>query len=212
VGGYRFAQKTRQNKNLQPRSDSIGPEKTLVNFDRSTGYRSALPVALRELLLMMRDFEWPKAEQEADEELLRHIRERGCHILTGGGDKDNPPYAFSVGLSLNYSQAEIIVFGMAPLLAARAIDTVCSRATFGKKFIDGDISSDVIRGSKVCFVDVPPEVYEKYLGAALWFYQNWPEPFPCLQLVWSDGEGRFPWEAGFDEALKKDQPILRAVS
>jgi hypothetical protein len=161
---------------------------------------------------MFRDFEWPKAEQEADETLIRHILERGCHILTGGGDKEDPPYAFSVGLSLNYSQAEIIVFGMAPLQAARAIDTVCSRATFGKKFIDGDISSEVIRGSKVCFVEVSPEVYGKYMGAALWFYQNWPEPFPCLQLVWSDSEGRFPWEAGFDAALKKEQPILRAVS
>ncbi|MBU6458128.1 MAG: DUF4262 domain-containing protein [Bradyrhizobium sp.] len=161
---------------------------------------------------MFRDFEWPIAQEEADEALLRNIRERGCHILTGGGDNENPPYAFSVGLALNYAQAEIIVFGMAPLQAARAIDTVCSRATFGKKFIDGDISSDVIPGRKACFVEVPVEFYEKYLGAALWFYQNWPEPFPCLQLVWSDSEGRFPWEAGFDPALRKDQPILRGVS
>jgi uncharacterized protein DUF4262 len=39
-----------------------------------------------------------------------------------------------------------------------------------------------------------------------------PRPFPCLQLVWPDSDGRFPWQAGFDASLKKYQPLLKTFS
>jgi hypothetical protein len=161
---------------------------------------------------MFKDFKWPKPEEEADETLIKNVRERGCHILGVAGDKDEPPFSFSIGLALNYGQAEIVIFGMAPSKAAQIINIVRDDAAKGKKYADGDISSDILLNGNVCFVEVPLQLYPKYLGTAVWFYRKSPRPFPCLQLVWPDREGRFPWETGFDPIMKRDQPILKTLS
>ena len=161
---------------------------------------------------MFDDFKWPEPEEEADEILIRNVRERGCHILGVGGEKGSPPFAFSIGLALNYAQAEIIIFGLAPSKAAKIINIVRDEATSGKKYVDGDVSSDILVSGKVCFIEVPLDLYGEYLGTAIWFYRKSPRPFPCLQLVWPERDGRFPWETGFDAALKIDQPVLRSIS
>jgi hypothetical protein len=44
------------------------------------------------------------------------------------------------------------------------------------------------------------------LGWSRWFYGG--DAFPCLQIVWSDRDGRFPWQSGFDPALAGLQPDL----
>ena len=40
--------------------------------------------------------------------------------------------------------------------------------------------------------------YPDYLGWSRWFYGG--DDFPCLQIVWPDREGVFPWEETFDPA------------
>ena len=77
---------------------------------------------------MFKDFQWPKPEEEADEILIRNVRERGCHIL---GVDPHPPFSFSIGLALNYGQAEIVTFGMAPSQAAQIINIVRDDAASG---------------------------------------------------------------------------------
>jgi hypothetical protein len=34
------------------------------------------------------------------------------------------------------------------------------------------------------------------------------QPFPAMQLVWPDEQGRFPWESGYDERFFKLQRLL----
>ena len=97
-------------------------------------------------------------------------------------------------------------------MASNVINGVRDEAHSGKKYADGDVSSDIFVGLKACFVEVPFEQYPEYLGTALWFYRKSPQPFPCLQLVWPDRSGRFPWESGCDARLRKDQPILKSIS
>jgi hypothetical protein len=63
----------------------------------------------------------------------------------------------------------------------------------GKKFFDGSISDDLLdEGYKACFWQVPYDVYRDYLGTACWFYAPSCIAFPCLQIIWSDRNGRFP--------------------
>jgi hypothetical protein len=158
---------------------------------------------------MFENFQWPKAEEEADEKLIRNVREHGCHILNVDA---RPPFSFSIGLALNYGHAEIVIFGIDPSVASRIINTVRDQAAVGKKYVDGDLSSDILVGLNVCFLEVPLELYGEYLGTAIWFYQRSPRPFPCLQLVWPDRAGRFPWESGCDAGIRRDQPILKSIS
>jgi hypothetical protein len=161
---------------------------------------------------MFKDFKWPEPEEEADKILIRNVRERGCHIQRIAPEKDSPPYAFSIGLALNYGQAEIILFGMSPSNASAIINIVRDDAAAGKKYVDGDVSSDILVNGKVCFIEVPLQLYDTYLGMAIWFYRKSPRPFPCLQLVWPDQHGRFPWETGCDPDARRDQPLLRSIS
>ncbi len=161
---------------------------------------------------MLDKFEWPKPEHEADETLIRNVRKHGCHIMDIMADEQGPGYAFSIGLFLNYGHPEIMVFGLDGKDAAAFINEICERAVKGQRYAAGDVIDDLVAGDRFCFVDVPLRRYDEYLGTAIWFYAKSPRPFPCLQLVWSDHDGRFPWDAKFDPSMKSWQPLMSSFS
>jgi hypothetical protein len=164
---------------------------------------------------MSYEFEWRKPESEADETIFHNVRKHGCHIVSIPRDEQGPGpgYAFSIGLFANYSHPELVIFGLRSDISAKIINDVRDYAAAGHKFVDGDISDDILKdGYKVCFWDVPLEAYDNYLGTAIWFYANSPRPFPCLQIIWQDRHGRFPWETGCIPEVKADQPLLRSFS
>jgi hypothetical protein len=157
-------------------------------------------------------FEWPKPEGEADETIFHNIRQHGCHIVGILRDEQGPQYAFSVGLFANYGHAEIVIFGLRSDTALTVINDIRDRAASGHKFAAGDVCDDILEGHKVCFCEVPLPAYDCYLGTAIWFYAKSPRPFPCLQMVWPDRYGRFPWDPGCVPEVKADQPLLRSFS
>ncbi|AMU18382.1 hypothetical protein BJL96_15195 [Burkholderia cenocepacia] len=55
---------------------------------------------------------------------------------------------------------------------------------------------------------VKPAHYEAHLGWNRWFYGN--DAFPCVQLLWPDRNGIFPWQPEADDALNAAQPRLFA--
>jgi Domain of unknown function (DUF4262) len=159
---------------------------------------------------MLDKFEWPKVEDEADEIVIRNVRKHGCHIV--GIWDGEPPYVFSIGLFLNYHQPEIVIFGLDGRDSAAIINDVRDRAAKGQRYTAGDVSDELLVGYRACFVDVPLQRYDEYLGTAIWFYYKSPRPFPCLQMVWPDRDGRFPWDTKFDPLLKARQPLLSSFS
>ena len=161
---------------------------------------------------MLDSFEWPKPDGKPDEVLFRNVREHGCHLMGIAAEAQAPAYVFSIGLYLNYAHAELVLFGLDPKDACAVINAVRDRAAAGQRYIAGDICDDLPLERKVCFVEVPLRAYDAYLGTAIWFYAKLPRPFPCLQIVWPDEEGRFPWETGYDASLKTYQPVLRPLS
>ncbi|MGH6679571.1 MAG: DUF4262 domain-containing protein [Bradyrhizobium sp.] len=172
------------------------------------GLRSANPPYGPAGNTMLDNFKWPKIEHEADKVVIRNVRESGCHIV--GIPNGDPEFAFSIGLFLNYDHPEIIIIGLDGDDAAVIINDIRDRAAKGRKFSDGDICDDLLADHKVCFVEVPLEAYANYLGIAIWFYEKLSRPFPCLQMVWPDREGRFPWDPGAGEDFKKYQAVLGA--
>jgi hypothetical protein len=91
---------------------------------------------------MQDQFEWPEPEHEADKILLRNVRNRGCHI-TGIPDA-NPPFSFSIGLHLTYGHPELIIFGQRAETAQAIINLIRDRVQSGHRFVDGDISDDLL--------------------------------------------------------------------
>ena len=159
---------------------------------------------------MREQSEWPEPEHEADEVILRNVRDHGCHIV--GIPGANPPFAFSIGLHLNYEHPELIIFGQRAETAQAIINLIRDGVASGHQFVDGDVADDVLEnGYKLGFWQVPLDVYREYLGTAIWFYQKSRFAFPCLQVIWQDVNRRFPWEAECSPAVKKDQPLLKKM-
>ena len=159
---------------------------------------------------MQDKFEWPEPEHEADKVLFRNVRNHGCHIV--GIPDAVPPFAFSIGLFLNYGHPELIIFGQRSENAQAIINLVRDRAAEGRKFVDGDISGDLLEnGYKLGFWQVPFKAYPEYLGTAIWFYSKSRLAFPCLQVIWQDVNRRFPWEGECISDVKADQPLLKRM-
>ncbi|MGX4769920.1 DUF4262 domain-containing protein [Bradyrhizobium guangdongense] len=159
---------------------------------------------------MQNQFAWPEPEHEADHVIVRNVRNHGCHIT--GIQDGNPPFAFSIGLYLNYGHPELIIFGQSAQNAQAIINLIRDRAAAGHKFADGDISEDLLEnGDKLGFWTVPFGAYPDYLGTALWFYRKARLAFPCLQIVWQDVDRHFPWEAECAPAVRRDQPLLKMI-
>jgi hypothetical protein len=135
--------------------------------------------------------EWPEPEHEADKVILANVRNHGCHIA-GIPDAD-PPFAFSIGLFLNYGHPELIIFGQRSENAQAIINLARDRVADGHKLVDGDISGDFLENDyELCFWQVPMKAYPEYLGTAIWFYSKSRLAFPCLQSYGRTSIGAFP--------------------
>lgn len=121
-----------------------------------------------------------------------------------------PTFAYSIGLYLNHLHPEIMVFGLSESQAKGTINRVCQLVSDGAVFGDGAVTEEVLESFPVSFLSVPKDQYRDHLGFALWFYRSLrPSASPCLQLVWPDKKGSFPWQEGFDPTLVSLQPLLR---
>jgi hypothetical protein len=135
------------------------------------------------------------------------VTEHGWAISGRHGDADAPPWAYSVGMWLTCQVPELVLCGLPVENAATIINAI------GGRIADGaDVGSDEVLD------DVCPAPLALRPVAASWrapggllavsdsFYGMVRPPY--LQVVWSDRDGRFPWERGFQQAFDRMQPLL----
>jgi hypothetical protein len=159
---------------------------------------------------MIKDFILPAAEDSRDEKLLADIDEYGLHILGIMSEEDEPEYAFSVGLYYSYSHPEIVIMGLNSNTAKCIINDIAELIENGATFEICSLYDEIVKGYPVAFIEVNISNYREYLGYANWFYSSLPSPYPALQMVWPDKEGKFPWQDGYDEHFRSLQPLLNA--
>ncbi|GGL16124.1 DUF4262 domain-containing protein [Deinococcus radiotolerans] len=149
-------------------------------------------------------------ETDFDSSVLHHIKQRGWSVLTIPEDAEGPGFAFTVGLWANCQHPELILIGQ-PTAAMQAGLSAASQAIHDRqqRYSAGYTTPDLLAGHLCQFIPVPPASYRDYLGYALRLYGN--EEFPVLQCVWSDHQGRFPWQPGASDALREQQPTLGSV-
>ena len=162
---------------------------------------------------MLANFTWPKPSDSGDEKVLSDVRNFGCHIVSVLADEHGPGFAFTIGLHLNFGHPEVIIFALKQEVAGGVLNHICDLARGGSAFTAGATSDELLEGLPVTFLEVGLEHYRDHLGFALWFYRSLlPDHFPCLQLVWPDKSGVFPWQEGFDESYRHLQPLLGRVA
>ena len=141
-----------------------------------------------------------------DRKLLDDVDEYGVHIVHVPEDDEGPGFSFTVGLWHNFEQPEVIVFGLPEPVAHELLNALADAADEGQKFLADQRHESLLVGYPVRFVAVPKAQFDEFLGSAVWAYGG--DDFGCVQLVWPDKQGRWPWEPGVREGFAESQPVL----
>jgi hypothetical protein len=138
---------------------------------------------------------------------LSNIREHGWFGVHVPADEEGPGFAFTSGFWVNAGHAELILFSINNDVAQAVFWDLFRDAQRGERLPVGRRIEGVFgRGVPAYAFRVARRHYAGFLGWSRWFHRG--DDFPCLQLVWPDRAGRFPWETGFDAAFAGDQPDL----
>jgi hypothetical protein len=148
----------------------------------------------------------PDALDEAEQSFVAKIREHGWFRTSIFGEEEAPGYAFTTGFWVNASQPELIIFSMKNETAHSVLWDLFRDAKSGQALPVGKRTDAVFANLPAYAFPVARRHYRDLLGWSWWFYGG--GDFPCLQIVWPDRDGRFPWQPDFDVEFAGDQPDL----
>lgn len=151
--------------------------------------------------------EHAKPDEESKKAILENIKKYGCHLVSIEADNYLPAFVYSIGLYKNFRHPEIICFGLKNDVMGFLLNHACDLIKNGETLTTDKFYSGFLQDYAIQFLDVDKAYYPDYFGYAGWFY-NMSFDFPVLQLVWSDKQQKFPWEADFNPDWKFRQPLL----
>ena len=140
-----------------------------------------------------------------DREFVSIVREHGWHHMTVAPDEAGPGFSYTTGFWLS-GFPEIIVFAFKQEIASDVLWHMFRSQKSGNSYPVSVVTNDIFDNLPACLLPVSTRNYPDYLGWNRWFYGG--DTFSCLQLVWTDREGRFPWQAGFASEFEGKQPDL----
>ena len=131
-------------------------------------------------------------------------RSIGFFTTSVGAGDGQPSFTYTTGFWLTLKAPEIITFALkgGHDLAWNLFRDLKDGAVLPV----GRPVANVLEDFSVYFFPMAERKYSGYLNWSRWFYNG--TAFPCLQMVWPDKKGLFPWQDGFDEAFRGDQPDL----
>jgi len=134
------------------------------------------------------------------------LEEWGWFVMKVFTTDSEPAFAYSLGLYERFKHPEIILFGLDLDVMHRLINDAAEQIRQGERYEVGRRYDDLLAGYGCEFRQVDSKHCRRLLTYAFWYYKG--SAFPALQLIWPDPEGRFPWDAGFEERFRSFQPNL----
>ncbi|MGA0877839.1 MAG: DUF4262 domain-containing protein [Ilumatobacteraceae bacterium] len=127
-----------------------------------------------------------------------------------GSDPPRPGYAYSIGVPMTFGFPEIAVFGLTPVAVKGLVDLVLDQAGAGVDIPLGVPLVGLFDNDLRC-VFAPVDLGEH--GMLFETARRWHggATFDLVQLLWPDRSGWLPFEAGFDPALLRAQPVIGRV-
>lgn len=141
-----------------------------------------------------------------EKSFVAKIREHGWFNTSVSGDDEGSGFSYTSGLWVNARQPEVIMFSMKREIAHDVFWDLFRDAQAGQGLKQGVQTDQVFANFPAYVFPVAKRYYREYLGWNRWLYAG--DDFPCLQIVWPDRDGVFPWQAGFDPKFADDQPDL----
>lgn len=121
-------------------------------------------------------------------------------------DGEGPDFSYSTGFTLNHGYPEIILFSLPQEVSHNVLQDFCREMEAGHKPPVGSKVSGIFQHADAVLFPVAKAAYPEHLGWNRWFCDG--DSFDCLQLIWPDQGGKFPWEDGFSSKLADSQPDL----
>ncbi len=149
----------------------------------------------------------PTAELSSGERsFVGNVREHGWVTTGVAADDEGPGFSYTTGFWVSAGQPEMIIFSLRDDIAHDVFWSLFRDAKSGAELPVGRRLEEVFGNAPAYVFRVAKKHYANLLGWSRWFYGG--DDFPCLQVVWPDPGGRFPWDSGFDATFKADQPDL----
>jgi len=135
---------------------------------------------------------------------LNHMRDlidlNGWAVQTVARERDFPPWAYTVGLTL-YGQPELVVTGMPEAPAGELLNSVASHVLHAEAPRPGE-QVELVGGPLIEIVEVAEP--SAHLNVAVEFYGPGVR---ALQIVHADDRGQWPWSAWY-RGVRGGQPVL----
>jgi hypothetical protein len=148
----------------------------------------------------------PDTLDDGEQKCVASVRKHGWFCTSVHGEAGYPGFSYTTGLWLSTGKPEFILFGMPGSIAYDVLSDLFHISREGRDLPTGTRTNEVFANLPAYAFPVAKRYYPDHLGWCGWFYDS--GNFPCLQIVWPDRAGVFPWEAGFDKAFAKDQVDL----
>jgi hypothetical protein len=144
------------------------------------------------------------------EDIANDVREFGYSLLSISDGE--PPFVYTVGLMQSCNHPELIAFGLEPGSAGGLVRGLIKLIREGQSFREPGVHTLTNENGqyRVGFRVVHPTQHPLYLGYAMGFCREigrWGE-LEAVQVFWPDKKGKFPFDAGCDEAAYRLQPRL----
>jgi hypothetical protein len=141
-----------------------------------------------------------------DEKTRQDITKYGCAVIHVMEEPGFPPFAYSVGITEQTGEPEVLVIGLKRDLAHFVVNEYNNRVRAGERFSSGQLYSDFLGGFDVLAEEVPTSEFDEYFGHCLALYGG--PKFRVLQLVYPTTEGVWPWSEHASEYFRNRQPVL----
>jgi hypothetical protein len=127
-----------------------------------------------------------------EQNFVGNIRKHGWTGTHVAAENTAPGFSYTTGFWLKFKFPELIVFGLKGKAAHDTFWHMYRTLAAGKRFAIGTHEDDIFENVSAMLLSVSRLHYRDRLGWNRWFYGN--DEFDCLQLIFPDVDGHFPWE------------------
>jgi hypothetical protein len=134
--------------------------------------------------------QFDKHEQNFIEQIRKHGW-FGMHVFAS--DDEAPGFSYTTGFWLKFEFPEVIVFSLRRQVAHDTFWHICHELEAGRRLPIGEPTEAIFKNFPAVLLPISPHQYRSHLGWSRWFYGS--DDFLCLQLVFPDTSGHFPWSS-----------------
>lgn len=142
----------------------------------------------------------------AERQIFADIAEHGVHIVHVPASDGAPEYAYTLGLWHTYQHPEVLVLGLAPEVASDLLEGLTDEIDAGRAFAAGAKCEGLVAHYPVWFGVVTAAQVQQWLPRVGWIYDG--AEVACVQLVYPDKQGRWPWQDDVRDGFRALQPVL----